>query len=454
MPGDAGPRKSGSQWRDKSRARALRQSPFRHRRGQTPIGGDQPEEPIAIDLAELGRLNADEEACGKALTRWSCGQAMSCRSSKRPSPREPSPTATLTCGYTSTRHLSSTPCTGSPARPALGDPIATRSSVLVSRYLTSPDWRPIPAVGSTTSTPYRRRRPRDIGEFTPNREAWRRWSRRGARACPDRARRLQEVKELARAAPPWPGCSRPRGRRRRALHRLPWRPDRRRSTAVSREGDGTADPVDGRRLVERLSALEAPDGGDAVLLSVGVWRGRAVERRRGRAVGARAPPRGGRRLGRGGDAGQRVHDDGRDVRAGLLHGAGPGRGRRSRDGDGAARGARPPRWWVPVLFLPAAVGPDLLQAGVHRPSRQHVGDAAAADAHGPSRPCWARGWPIHPRLPTGNRAPVRGALADAARDAQPGRPGAGRPVPAGPQRRHDRPQPAHRLPGRGDRPAL
>jgi hypothetical protein len=53
--------------------------------------------------------------------------------------------------------------------PRSGDAIATRSGVLVSRYLTSPDWRPIPAVAKhDLHAIVAVAGPRDIGEYTPN----------------------------------------------------------------------------------------------------------------------------------------------------------------------------------------------------------------------------------------------------------------------------------------------
>ncbi|MGE5763691.1 MAG: CHAT domain-containing protein [Mycobacterium leprae] len=106
------------------------------------------EEPLSIDVQELKGLIADERAYGAALTRMVL----------RPKDVEPfylrarARTEGSGCRLHMRIHLSvSAPVRYHTLRwellcdPDTGTPIATRSNVLLSRYLSSPDWRPIPA---------------------------------------------------------------------------------------------------------------------------------------------------------------------------------------------------------------------------------------------------------------------------------------------------------------------
>ena len=118
--------------------------------------------------------------------------------------------------------------------------------------------------------------------------------------------------------------------------------------------DGKADVVDGRKLVERLLGLERRP--TVVMLcscQSAAARRRAVERRRGRAGGARAAARG--RAGVSavvGDAGQRVDGDGWGRSRRAFFEALAKDGIVDRAMARARRAASPTGrdWWVPVLF--------------------------------------------------------------------------------------------------------
>jgi len=103
-------------------------------------------EPLNIDTDELQRLTADEPAYGAALTRMLFG------------PADVREFYIQAWAVTESAHqkLRVRLHVSAPARfhalhwetlrdPSTGAPIATRPNVLLSRYLSSPDWRPIPA---------------------------------------------------------------------------------------------------------------------------------------------------------------------------------------------------------------------------------------------------------------------------------------------------------------------
>ncbi len=124
------------------------------------------EEPIAIDLAELRGLTADEPAYGAALTRMLLRegdvrpfyeQALAVVESKAENER---PTLHLRLHIDAPRRFHALRWE-SLRDPRSGVPIATQTGVLLSRYLSSPDWRLIPpGSGSTTCAALgRRRRP-------------------------------------------------------------------------------------------------------------------------------------------------------------------------------------------------------------------------------------------------------------------------------------------------------
>jgi hypothetical protein len=106
-----------------------------------------PDEPLGIDVRELQRLSADEPAYGAALTRMVL----------RPTDTEPFYLRARAATEGNDRKLHVRLHISAPARfhamrweslrdPTTGTPIATRSNVLLSRYLSSPDWRPLPAL--------------------------------------------------------------------------------------------------------------------------------------------------------------------------------------------------------------------------------------------------------------------------------------------------------------------
>jgi hypothetical protein len=214
-------------------------------------------EPLRIDTDELQLLTADEPAYGDALTRMLFGPAdvreyyMRARASTEGASH-----------ILRVRLVVSGPARYQALRweslrdPSTGAPIATLPNVLWSRYLTSPDWRPVPALAGLDSALIVIAAPRDLRSYRP------------------RERDLVDVhleEEFARA--------------RAALAHLP-RVRRLEGATLANmmkalgEGvdilylvchgalmkedvpvlylenpDRTADPVDGRLLVERLSDL-------------------------------------------------------------------------------------------------------------------------------------------------------------------------------------------------------
>jgi hypothetical protein len=218
-----------------------------------------PGEPLTIDPSALGRLSADEPAYGRALTQ------MVLR------PEDVQPFFLRARDRTEGRHkLHVRLHISAPAQfhalrweslrdPRTGTPIGMLSDVLLSRYLSSPDWRPIPAlVKHDQRALIVVAGPSDLDQHRPN------------------ERELKDVDvdgELARA--------------RTALEAIP---DVRVLTGASAtlagmlealdqgvdilylichgaliddvpqlylvKPDGTADLVDGRKLVERLSELQ------------------------------------------------------------------------------------------------------------------------------------------------------------------------------------------------------
>lgn len=104
------------------------------------------DEPLVIDCDKLGRLAADEPAYGAALTEMVL----------RPTDVGPFYAKARAASESNSLKLHMRLHISAPAwvhalrweslrDPTCGTPIATRSDVLLSRYLSSPDWRPIPA---------------------------------------------------------------------------------------------------------------------------------------------------------------------------------------------------------------------------------------------------------------------------------------------------------------------
>jgi CHAT domain/SIR2-like domain len=102
------------------------------------------EEPLSIDVSELGRLMANEEAYGAALTRMVMREDV----------KELYLLARARTDHVNTK-LHVRLLIAAPARfhalrwellrdPSTGTPIAMRPNLLWSRYLSSPDWQPIP----------------------------------------------------------------------------------------------------------------------------------------------------------------------------------------------------------------------------------------------------------------------------------------------------------------------
>lgn len=216
------------------------------------------EEPLSIDTGRLGHLMADEPAYGAALTQMLFGHAdvkqfyMRARASTEGAKRK-----------LRVRLVVSGPARYHALRweslrdPSTGAPIATLPNVLWSRYVTSPDWSPIPALAGLDSALIVIAAPRDLQDYRP------------------RERELRDVnleEELARAQSALAQIPKVRWLERatlanmmKALHEgvdilyLVCH------GALMNEGvpvlylenpDRTVHPVDGRILVERLSDLE------------------------------------------------------------------------------------------------------------------------------------------------------------------------------------------------------
>ncbi len=108
---------------------------------------EQPEEPISIDLAELRQLSADEPAYGEALTRMVLRPGDVGRFYQEAVAVTENGEVTLHLRL----HINAPPQFHavrweSLRDPKTGSPIATRAGVLLSRYLSSPDWRAIPVL--------------------------------------------------------------------------------------------------------------------------------------------------------------------------------------------------------------------------------------------------------------------------------------------------------------------
>jgi hypothetical protein len=130
----------------------------------------RPVTPVSIDLALLRSLSYDEEAYGDALSKMvlragdvlpffqeAVAAAEGGRSILHLRLHINAPPQFHALHWESLRDLR-TP-----------DPIATRSGVLLSRYLTSPDWRPIPAVAKhDLHAVVAVAGPRDIDQYAPN----------------------------------------------------------------------------------------------------------------------------------------------------------------------------------------------------------------------------------------------------------------------------------------------
>jgi hypothetical protein len=228
--------------------------------GENTERWEQPDEPIALDLAELRKLDSNEPAYGEALTRMLL----------RPDDvgRFYQDALTLTESSELTLHLRlhiNAPAPFHSVRweslrdPKSGDRIATRSTVLLSRYLSSPDWRPIPvyarhdlrALAVVAG-------PSDIGGYAP----------RGSSLAEVK---VEEELERASAALATFNTVQKLGRGQATLAAMLAALDKGVDVlylvchgAVSEdvpliylEGpDGKADIVDGRKLVERLLGLE------------------------------------------------------------------------------------------------------------------------------------------------------------------------------------------------------
>jgi hypothetical protein len=218
-----------------------------------------PGDPIRIDLAELAGLRADEPAYGLALTRMVL----------RAETVEPFVLRAL--NHTEGRHrLHVRLHIAAPARfhairwellrdPRTGRPLATQSDILLSRYLSSPDWRPIPAraehalralvvvAGPTNVTEYRFGG-RTLDPVAVDDETAR------ARAA---LRHIPEVQALTGAEATLANLLNALERGVDILYLVchGGLADEVPMLLLSRP-DGTADVVDGRKLVERLSELE------------------------------------------------------------------------------------------------------------------------------------------------------------------------------------------------------
>jgi hypothetical protein len=218
-----------------------------------------PVPPVSIDLARLRSLGPDEEACGKALSEMvlRVGDVL---------PFFLEAVAATETGQLTLHlrlHINAPPQFHalrweSLRDPRSGDPIATRSNVLVSRYLTSPDWRPIPAVAKhDLHAVVAVAGPRDIGERMPNQRSLAPVDvdEELARARTALAA-FHQVEELAKGGATLAGMLAALEARVDALYLVchgaliddvP--------VLYLEKADGTADRVDGRKLVERLTGL-------------------------------------------------------------------------------------------------------------------------------------------------------------------------------------------------------
>lgn len=218
-----------------------------------------PVPPVSIDLARLRRLGTDEEAGGKAL-----GEMVLRADDVLPFFQEAvAATETDETTLHLRLHLDAPPQFHalrweSLRDPRSGDPIATRSSVLFSRYLSSPDWRPIPAVAKhDLRALVAVAGPRDIDRFTPNQRSLAPVDVDGELA---RARaalaEFHEVTELAKGEATLPKILAALEAGADVLYLVchgaliedvP--------LLYLEKADATTERVDGRKLVERLMAL-------------------------------------------------------------------------------------------------------------------------------------------------------------------------------------------------------
>ena len=218
-----------------------------------------PVPPVSIDLARLRSLGADEEACGNALSEMVLRAGDVLPFFQEAVAATESDQLTLHLRL----HINAPPQFHalhweSLRDPRSGDPIATRSSVLVSRYLTSPDWRPIPAVAKhDLHAVIAVAGPRDIGEFTPNQRSLAPVDvdeelARARTALAD----FQQVKELAKGGATLAGMLAALEAGVDVLYivchgalidDVP--------LLYLEKADGSAERVDGRKLVERLTGL-------------------------------------------------------------------------------------------------------------------------------------------------------------------------------------------------------
>ncbi len=220
----------------------------------------QPEKPIALDLEKLRLLRADEVAYGEELTRRVLrpddvgkfyGEALAATAGNE----EITVHVRLHINAPARFHAVRWELLRDPRN---GAPIAMQSDVLLSRYLSSPDWRPIPALPRhDLSVLAVIAGPSDIAGYAP------------------RGSSLAEVKvevelERARAALATFNNVQTLGRRQATLAAILEALDEGVDVlylvchgAVSKDvpliyleqPDGTADVVDARRLVERLLGL-------------------------------------------------------------------------------------------------------------------------------------------------------------------------------------------------------
>ena len=290
--------------------------------------------------------------------------------------------------------------------PTTGAPIATLSSVLLSRYLSSPDWRPIPVLArhdlralAVVAGPSDIEEHAARGSRLAPRSRW----RTSSSGPPRLSRRSTASRRWAAARPRCLRCSR---RWTRGSTSSTW-------SATARSARTCRSSTSRGRMARRTpstaasswSGCWASSGGRQSSCSAPASRrARGDERRserRRRSRGARAEAGGGRRLRRRRDAGQRGDEDGRRVRACLLRGPRQGRHRRPCDGGRAPLGRRPGRLVGARPLLAPSLRPHVLQARVRVARRSHLADARAADPRpATSRPCSALAW----RTPSSARA--------------------------------------------------
>jgi hypothetical protein len=218
-----------------------------------------PVPPVSIDLVRLRQLGADEEASGKALS-----EMVLRRDDVLPFFQEA--VAATETGETTLHlrlHLNAPPQFHalrweSLRDPRSGVPIATRSSVLFSRYLSSPDWRPIPAVPKhDLRALVAIAGPTDIDRYTPNQRSLAPVDVDGELARAQTAlAEFHQVTELAKGNATLPKILAALEAGADVLYLVchgaliddvP--------LLYLEKSDGRTDRVDGRKLVERLTAL-------------------------------------------------------------------------------------------------------------------------------------------------------------------------------------------------------